>query len=312
MDRTVSRDILAQRLADVADVHIGDVVAGAAVLRRASPDLLQKLRQHRRAFLKETEAPAVVERLTSTLAEGLGRFLTRDYQFLLLGRHRQQRVEASYSALVEDLRQAVAPQPICTRAVAAALSRHHEQLKSVIIDALEECGGVARVAAGELPICAEYPPDLQLRILGIDVPELKGPILVLGCGSEARLLRHLRQAGRSDVFGIDLHAPSVPGAISGSWFDAPLDPGRWGTIIAHQSFSLHFWHAHLRSPVQAELYASTCMRILRALSPGGSFIYAPNLPFIESLLPADHWRVSHSHDESQPIARAAKVQRLTS
>ncbi|HEY6878180.1 MAG TPA: hypothetical protein VI299_09175, partial [Polyangiales bacterium] len=60
--------------------------------------------------------------------------------------------------------------------------------------------------------------------------------------------------------------------------------GRYGTIVSHQAFSLHFLHHHHAAGDTAFDYARTFMAILRALVPGGVFAYAPGLPFIESVL----------------------------
>jgi len=140
-------------------------------------------------------------------------------------------------------------------------------------------------------VCAEYSPELQLRLLGLDPQRVESPVLDLGCGASASLVHYLRARGLPGVVGVDREAPAGTGLIRASWFDVPLPPGTWGTVIAHQSFSLHFVHAHLRSADRAERHARRTMEILGSLRVGGRFAYAPGLPFLERLLPAERFRV---------------------
>lgn len=70
----------------------------------------------------------------------------------------------------------------------------------------------------------------------------------------------------------------------GDWFRLPEIPGGRKTIISHLAFSLHFMHAHVHSAAQARRHAVAYTDILVRLRPGGSFVYAPGLPFIESWL----------------------------
>lgn len=140
---------------------------------------------------------------------------------------------------------------------------------------------------------AEYSAALQLRILGLNTGALMEPVLDLGCGREARLVQHLREAGL-DVTGVDRAAPEGqrPDVQRGDWLETAFERERWGTIIAHQSFSTHFLHHHLRGPEGARRYAQAYMTLLGALRQGGTFAYAPGLPFIEGLLPATSYRVT--------------------
>jgi SAM-dependent methyltransferase len=167
-----------------------------------------------------------------------------------------------------------------------ALVAHQERLR-----------GLLRMREGpwpapDEPLCATYSPELQLPILRLDARDMPGPVLDLGCGEAGALVHRLRALGRDDTWGVDAFCETGGPLIRGSWFDAPLAPGAWGTIIAHQSFSLHFLRAHLRGfEAEATHFARTYMRILQALKPGGIFAYAPALPFFEDCLPANQWEV---------------------
>lgn len=128
--------------------------------------------------------------------------------------------------------------------------------------------------------CAEYSPALQLKVLGLAT--LRAPILDVGCGPSAALVRELRARGL-DAEGLD-RALSPELGIRADWLTHDYAAGRYATIVSHQAFSLHFLHHHHAAGETAYDYARTFMSILRALLPGGVFAYAPGLPFIESML----------------------------
>ena len=101
--------------------------------------------------------------------------------------------------------------------------------------------------------CEEYSAPLQLQILNIDPATLAEPILDIGCGSDGRLVRYLRQQGLS-ALGMDRLAPSDAEFIQKDWFDFDSQQN-WGTIIAHQSISTHFIYNHLHNINLAKKYA---------------------------------------------------------
>ena len=156
----------------------------------------------------------------------------------------------------------------------------------------------AAFLAGD-PVCLEYSPELQLRVLHADADQLLEPVLDLGCGKHAALVRFLRERGK-EAFGIDRVAPRRRFVVRADWLDWPLEPARWGTVLSHQGLSTHFLHQHLRPDGRPERHARRYMDVLRALKPGGSFRYAPGLPFFEELLPRDEYDV-----ERFPVAELA-------
>jgi hypothetical protein len=133
-------------------------------------------------------------------------------------------------------------------------------------------------------VCAEYTPELQIEILGLELARLEPPILDLGCGASASLVRHLRAHGAPAVIGLDPRAPEGVGFVRASWFEVSFPPGTWRSVLAHQSFSLHFLRAHLSSESEAARFARKYMELLRSLEAGGCFFYAPGLPFVEQHL----------------------------
>ncbi len=135
----------------------------------------------------------------------------------------------------------------------------------------------------------EYSPALQLKILGLDPERLSGPVLDVGCGAGAALVHHLRKAGL-EATGIDRDVQSDV-ALKADWLVYGYGEKRWGTVISHLGFSLHFLNRHLSGSAEAERYARVYMAILRSLEVGGVFAYTPALPFIEEHLPKGMFRV---------------------
>lgn len=142
-------------------------------------------------------------------------------------------------------------------------------------------------------VCAGYSPEFLLNLYGLTPDSSISPLLDIGCGEDALLPAFLRNMGY-EAYGFDriISAPE-PWLSEVDWFTFEFRPTTWQMILANQSFSLHFNHFHQRVGEDVLPYARLYMKILESLRPGGRFIYAPSLPFIESLLPADRYGVSH-------------------
>ena len=151
----------------------------------------------------------------------------------------------------------------------------------------------------------QYSAETQLTVLHLHPELIAQPLLDIGCGRDASFVLWLRQRGINAI-GVDSFAASVPGCMQADWLQFPYLPEQFGTVTAHLSFSLHFLHQHLRPQGEARAYAVTYMSILRSLRCQGRFAYAPGLPFIERILPADQYKV-----EKHPIAQLPIDQRAT-
>ncbi len=132
---------------------------------------------------------------------------------------------------------------------------------------------------------ATYSPELQLAVLGLSVDALREPILDVGCGEDAALVRFLRARGK-DARGIHHRVVASDFATRADWLTHEYGASRWGTITSHLGFTLHFMHQEMKRSDLAFEYARAYMRIVQALAPGGTFAYVPGVPFIESMLPA--------------------------
>lgn len=131
--------------------------------------------------------------------------------------------------------------------------------------------------------CSEYPPHLQLQILHIDLNTLRQPVLDVGCGREMNLVNYLRDNG-IEAYGIDRFDNESSCYIKSDWLEYDFEAEKWGTIISNLGFSNHFIHHNLRVDGNYRTYAQKYMEILTSLQVGGSFYYAPDLPFIEKHL----------------------------
>lgn len=271
--------VLSQRLADVADVHLRDMLAGDPHLRQLSVGFAQALLANREEMLVELAMAGAHERLARALAAGMAAYMTREHQFVELAGADRLALEDRYAVLVGAAICALAsgdPE----LALGLELERHHDWLQAWVAGLLEDADALDAARAGLNVVCAEYSPLTQLRILGLAGVELMDPILDVGCGRTGALVHHLRRAGHTAV-GVDQDTEEAPGLQRGNWFDLPLEPATWGAIIAHQSFTLHFLHAHMASGERATAFARSFMSILAALKPGGCFAYAPGVPFFE-------------------------------
>lgn len=160
----------------------------------------------------------------------------------------------------------------------------------------------------EAVACSEYSPDLQIEILDLDIKLVASPALDIGCGKQGRLVMFLREKGL-EAFGFDRFAGENPYLSNADWFEFHFERGRWGTIISHLGFSNHFYHHHVRNDGNFAEYARKYMEILESLKPGGSFHYAPALPFVEQYLDSEKFRLTTRNIGSYEF-KASKITRL--
>lgn len=140
-------------------------------------------------------------------------------------------------------------------------------------------------------VCSEYSPEMQLSVLELDLISLMQPLIDIGCGYNANLVKYLRSKGIS-AFGLDRIINSKEDFFENTdWMSYFFFPDKWGTIIAHMSFSNHFLHHHYRNDGHFSEYALKYSQIINSLIVGGRFIYSPSLPFIEEFLESDKYFV---------------------
>jgi hypothetical protein len=139
--------------------------------------------------------------------------------------------------------------------------------------------------------CAEYSSEIQIKILQLNIEQIKEPVLDIGCGKKANLVIYLRQNG-IEAYGFDRFVSENSFLINSDWFEYEYDKMKWGTIVSNLGFSNHFIHHHLRNDGSFIGYAKQYMIILESLKVGGSFHYAPDLPFVELYLDENKFQLT--------------------
>jgi hypothetical protein len=171
-------------------------------------------------------------------------------------------------------------------------------------EALAASPGIGRVA------CGEYSAETQLAVLRLDPAAIAGPLLDIGCGREATLVRRLRAMG-VDAHGVDRDADAEePWLARGDWLDLAPRPGAWGTVVSHLAFTNHLAYVERFEPGRLPRYEQVFGLILESLAPGGCFHYAPSLPRLERALPRDRFALC-THAVRAGVG-AAVVRRLPS
>ncbi|WP_018752460.1 class I SAM-dependent methyltransferase [Paenibacillus sanguinis] len=142
-------------------------------------------------------------------------------------------------------------------------------------------------------ISTEYSSAFQMKLLSMDRNILKEPILDIGCGEHGYLVEYLREQGL-EAYGMDRSQIHRGYFIKGNWLEFKYGNHKWGTIISNLSFTSHFLHHFLQHDGLDISYAKVYMEILKSLIPGGTWIYAPSIPYMENLLPNHEYLVSRS------------------
>lgn len=283
--------VLSSRLQETAGHTIQDVARRAPGLRRLSQKLGAAIAWNRPLLVQLLKQEDRRRELTDRMALGLFEFLSSQYQYLELGDAQLMQIKGLYWEFVLELLDWLARWDRRS-IVCPPLSVHHDRLAQWVREALRGVDALSWADHSDARVvCGTYTAEFQLQLLGLDSTNLAEPILDLGCGPNASLVKHLQELGYS-AFGVDRSARSGVNITCGSWFDLALEPGTWGTIIAHHSFSLHLLNAHGGSMDRVLRYVRHFMSILHSLKLGGRFVYAPGLPFLEHGLDAHFFDVS--------------------
>jgi hypothetical protein len=140
-------------------------------------------------------------------------------------------------------------------------------------------------------VCEEYSPQLQLDLLGLDIKQIKQPVLDVGCGKTGGLVRFLRKQG-IDAYGIDHQMDMQAEYLTIiDWFDYAFESGKWGTIVSNMAFSNHLVYAFRNDTALFGSYLEKYKEILQSLQIGGAFYYAPGISFVEEYLSPDMYRM---------------------
>lgn len=267
-------------------------------LKRRSHDIVK--------FLQSAHVAGTIPQLTKYISEQTISLFMKVNQYLDFSREDQLRLQGLYSDVLYRVYLVGKRKEISNQDIKLLFSSHYKNLQVFLLDSNgQEIFKKYKASSNVFEIeCSEYTPEFQMKILNIELPTIKPPLLDIGCGQQANFVHFLRK-NAIESYGMDRNVQNIDGFYKASWFDEKLTPNTWGTIISHMAFSNHFIHHHLRSDGDYEKYAEKYMEILKSLKLGGSFIYAPSLPFIEQVL----LRAS-SHFIVKMIEHATKVTRV--
>ncbi len=261
---------------------------------------------HREEILAVLADRQKFEQLVDLFVHRAIEFTYASNQFMQINGIEETELRRIYSGYVREIGQMLAENndaPEISDRLSRLVKEHFQDLRTNISHFFDHETTNARYSNVVLQkvVCAEYTPETQLEILGVQPDTLQQPVLDIGCGKSGRLVQYLRQNG-IQATGVDRVVDPSPNLIQAHWPGYCMTSGYWGTVISHMAFSNHFLFHHLYRHGSIEPYARQYMTILKALKEQGSFYYAPGLPFIEAFLPQETYHVTQKRIVDQLYA----------
>ena len=283
---------LEEELETLAEVPLGDLDGWAARTASLSPQFASWLHQERQQVERLVANEPARVRLCRRAADSIMRQLGHRNQFLRVSAERRAALEELFATYLRRLAELAASATSAQqlRERAEIVVEGHVTRVGRFVRTLWEGSSEAADAAYSEPVCAEYAPVLQLDVLGVRPETVLPPVLDIGCGLNAQLVEHLQAMG-IEAHGIDRFVTPREHVVEADWLTYDYGTERWGTLVAHMSFSNHFVYHHQAGTEATEQLAKRYMAMLGSLVCGGSFYYAPALPFIEGHLPRREYRV---------------------
>jgi hypothetical protein len=312
-------ELIAKRYEKRDKYELSDFLFANHLFRGLDEDDVEFLSAYREDILTLLSDDAERGILIDSMVDATRMFTWQRNQYLALPVGTETLLTSIYDALVVRSTHALAfaaDRTELARSMHAVIDAHHERLHRFFSSVCPtDADGMPTGAFLRSVPCEEYTAETQLRLLALDLADMQQPVLDLGCGSEGGLVRFLLDADIPTV-GCDRLAPHEAGFLRMDWTQAPMEELHWGTVLAHQSFSLHFLFHHRHQTGQEQKYAQFFMRILMSLRPGGRFCYTPGLPFFEEVLEREDTfrirRYPHEAANSQvlrDVALAVHIQR---
>lgn len=142
---------------------------------------------------------------------------------------------------------------------------------------------------------SKYSPEFILDILNVNLNEVSGKSLDLGCGKKGELVEYLAKNG-VDAYGIDMECEDTDRLEQEDWLQKEYPEKSYDLITSNLTFTKYFNDANAEEANDQECfeYAQTYMKILNSLKVGGKWHYVPAVTFIEELLPEDKFEVNNS------------------
>jgi hypothetical protein len=288
-------DSILQRYQRSQQKTIMDVYQVDPEFLKVDSESLEFIITNRDGIISVLENPQLSANLLDLFVEEAIRYTYERNQFIHLDDQEKQVFTAIYQDYLKGIREIIAASPDLERLeknLSQLIENHFRRLSKNITRFFDPQAdqNIQENLILKKAICSEYSPDLQMEILGINLKTLKEPVLDIGCGQSGKLVKYLNSNG-IDAYGVDRLTDQDNKLIQSDWFDMPLLPESWGTILSHMAFSNHFHFHHRYQNGQPETYARIYIKILQSLKHGGAFHYSPGLPFIEQFLPPEVYRV---------------------
>ena len=158
---------------------------------------------------------------------------------------------------------------------------------------------------GRVP-ASEYSAELQLRLLGLDIEKIIDPLLDIGCGTNANLVKFLRSQDL-EAYGIDRSVKSTEDyLLETDWFEYDYGSNKWGTIVSNLSFANHLVYAQRYEADKVTKYLDTFFKILDSLRKDGIFAFAPAVELLANQIDLSKYKM-----ELWEISSVAKGMRVT-
>lgn len=208
-------------------------------------------------------------------------------QYISLSNETINRINVIYINLVKTLKQ-ISTDNYDNELIESIVINHREQLLNALSEnEYHKCDNQLYIP------CSEYSGSFQYTLLRLNRFRLLEPVMDIGCGKEYELLKYLEHAGYKNIFGIDQYISDNNYIECTNWFDYKFEPNKWGTVIAHMSFSNHFRRSLINEDINLEKYKDKYAEILRSLQINGLFIYTPSIKQIENSINKSYYSVAY-------------------
>ncbi|PKL25802.1 MAG: hypothetical protein CVV47_03940 [Spirochaetae bacterium HGW-Spirochaetae-3] len=218
-------------------------------------------------------------------------------QYLAFSKDDYSRVRGIYIALINDLRN-LSSGDIPMSDIGTIVRDHRRRLIGLL--------SAKQSMVDVIVPCAEYSPGFQKKILRVDGDSLMQPVMDIGCGQKASLVKELRKDGVK-AFGIDQYISTDKHITCESWMDFKFNDSTWGTILAHMSFSNHLRRCITFNDADLPRYKEKYSEILGSLRHRGSFIYCPSLPEIEAGIDRQKYNVAYYANNDDELLNTVYV-----
>lgn len=273
VDKALKRQIDANARKNMLYAELGQTM-------EIDPDFLAALEELLASDEDALTGPALRDAISAASSMVLQRLYSIN-QFIRVDEQNLRRLESIYLRTWRRI--------VETRDIQSALMDHHYPELASWIASLYPRSFLrylrASPAIGHV-VCEEYSARTQMKVLRLDAHALKQPIIDIGCGNAAHLVGHLRRLGM-DAFGFDRRVEKKAAFLQQKdWFDYRFERAKWGTVISNMAFTNHLLYACHNDRARLREYSFKFNEILESLTIGGSFHYAPSVPYLEDSLEA--------------------------